>query len=100
MDKDTERRQMYGKAGANRLKSFGFEYRVLSNFWLNSTDNMEWVWEQIQLIFKFANENPDFKFEDSEEVISAINNYDLELAEKIMKKYENYYVKIKKEEYV
>lgn len=35
-DKDTERRSMYGKAGAFRPKPYGMEYRVLSNAWLKS----------------------------------------------------------------
>ena len=39
-DKDTKRRQLYGKAGCYRPKCygngwFGLEYRVLSNAWLN-----------------------------------------------------------------
>ena len=95
MDKDTRRREMYGKAGAVRIKDFGFEYRVLSNFWLESEANMNWVWDQIELMFKFANENPEFDFADSEDVITAINKYDLELASKVMEKYEKYFIKIK-----
>lgn len=33
-DKDTQRRDLYGKAGACRLKSYGAEYRTLSNYWI------------------------------------------------------------------
>jgi hypothetical protein len=35
-DSDNTRRQLYGQAGAFRPKSYGVEYRVLSNAWLNS----------------------------------------------------------------
>jgi hypothetical protein len=33
-DKDSLRRQVYGKAGSLRLKPYGMEYRTLSNAWL------------------------------------------------------------------
>ena len=33
-DRDTERRKLYGKAGAYRPKSYGVEYRTPSNAWL------------------------------------------------------------------
>jgi hypothetical protein len=36
-DSDTQRRQLYGKFGAFRPKSYGVEYRVLSNAWLKSS---------------------------------------------------------------
>lgn len=46
MDEDTERRTMYGSAGSFRFKSYGFEYRSLSNFWLRSEAHMKWAYEQ------------------------------------------------------
>ena len=42
-DKDTERRKMYGKAGCFRPKSYGMEYRTLSNAWLATPQLQEWV---------------------------------------------------------
>lgn len=42
-DKETRRRNMYGKAGACRYKSYGVEYRTLSNAWLNSPELIKWV---------------------------------------------------------
>lgn len=43
-DSDTKRRTMYGAAGAFRPKSYGVEYRVLSNAWLQSEELMAWVY--------------------------------------------------------
>lgn len=37
-DDDVQRREMYGKAGAYRVKPYGVEYRTLSNAWLKSPE--------------------------------------------------------------
>lgn len=42
-DAAVRRREMYGKAGACRVKSYGVEYRTLSNAWLKSPKLMAWV---------------------------------------------------------
>lgn len=47
-DSDTKRREMYGKAGACRYKSYGVEYRTLSNAWLKSESLMRWVFRSVQ----------------------------------------------------
>jgi hypothetical protein len=46
LDKDNERRKLYGKAGAFRPKPYGVEYRTLSNFWLHNEHTQEWVFRQ------------------------------------------------------
>jgi len=51
-DKDTNRRKLYGKAGAFRPKSYGVEYRVLSNFWTFTEANRKKVWDGILLLVK------------------------------------------------
>lgn len=43
-DDDTDRRSMYGSAGAFRPKSYGSEYRVLSNAWLQSEELIRHVY--------------------------------------------------------
>lgn len=45
-DKDSDRRQLYGKAGAFRKKSYGVEYRTASNAWLTSDETIQYVWKQ------------------------------------------------------
>lgn len=47
-DTDTRRRAMYGKAGACRYKSYGVEYRTLSNAWLTNKERMAWVFRATQ----------------------------------------------------
>jgi hypothetical protein len=44
-DADDRRRELYGKAGAMRIKPYGVEYRVLSNAWLEDENLMSWVYE-------------------------------------------------------
>lgn len=48
-DPDTDRRSLYGKAGACRIKPYGVEYRVLSNFWLSSKTLRLATWNRMQL---------------------------------------------------
>lgn len=44
-DDDQQRRELYGAAGAFRIKPYGVEYRVLSNAWLRSPELMRWVYK-------------------------------------------------------
>lgn len=39
-----QRRELYGKAGCFRPKSYGVEYRVLSNRWLENENLQRWVY--------------------------------------------------------
>ena len=43
-----DRRSLYGKAGACRIKPYGVEYRVLSNYWIFSSDMRKKVFQRVQ----------------------------------------------------
>jgi hypothetical protein len=55
LDRDQDRRRFYGKAGAFRPKSYGLEYRVLSNFWTKDPALMMWVFKQVEQAIYLAN---------------------------------------------
>lgn len=80
LDEDDQRRELYGKPGAYRPKSYGVEYRVLSNFWLKNTALIEWVYTQTMAAMaalEAGNIAPD--------VEALINNSDKEAAAAIVK---------------
>jgi hypothetical protein len=51
-DSDSTRRSLYGNAGACRLKPYGVEYRVLSNFWVTTTERRKAVWNRLQMAIR------------------------------------------------
>lgn len=48
MDEGEQRKKLYGKAGAFRPKSYGVEYRTLSNFWIFDPKLIAWVWRNTE----------------------------------------------------
>lgn len=87
IDKDKDRRKLYGKAGAFRFTSFGFEYRVLSNFWIKNDELISWVYDQIYKAVDFVNNNQTIDKKTSELIQKCINNSDDKLAKTIINKY-------------
>lgn len=53
-DTDTQRRELYGKAGACRLKSYGCEYRTLSNYWIWDEGLIQSIHQRAQEAFEWA----------------------------------------------
>lgn len=87
LDTDTERRKLYGKAGAFRFKSYGVEYRTLSNFWTKDENSMIWLYNQIQNGVSFLNNGNFLSDEEGKEIRDCINNQDQNLAKNLIQKY-------------
>lgn len=86
LDDDTRRRELYGKAGAIRMKDYGMEYRTLSNFWIHNKDNTLFVFDQA----KKAHDNLEGFFDlraqfSPEDVQRVINTGDKRMAEQMIK---------------
>lgn len=50
-EESVQRRELYGAPGAFRPKSYGCEYRVLSNWWLQKEEYMRWVYKISHKVF-------------------------------------------------
>ncbi len=85
LDTDTERRKMYGKAGAYRIKKYGVEYRVLSTFWTDNDALMKWAFDSTMAAVNFVNEGGIITNE--EEIENAINNSSVDEALEILNDY-------------
>ena len=76
MDDGELRKELYGKAGAHRKKSYGVEYRTLSNFWAHEQPLREWVWRNTER----ALANLGLAEIDGELIQQAINGNDKDVA--------------------
>ena len=87
-DTDNRRRELYGKAGAFRPKSYGVEYRVLSNKWVLDSDLCDFVFNATQKAIQDLNNGifyDDFQPGLAQECIN--NNTPVEIPLKEIPKY-------------
>lgn len=87
MDKGEDRKQLYGKRGAHRRKSYGVEYRTLSNFWIFEDRLVDWVWRNTQRALEAVAQGRRFE-EDDELIRRAINDNDKEAAAFLVEKHQ------------
>lgn len=85
-DDDTQRRELYGKAGCFRPKPYGVEYRTLSNAWLKSEEISRKVFRLVQTGMK-ALFDGDMVFERYEGIEQVINTSNKKEAERMLKDY-------------
>lgn len=82
-DSDTKRREIYGKAGAHRIKDYGVEYRTLSNFWIASEELMEWVYNQSEKAVQFVNDGREIPAKWGRKIVECINTSNKNLVAEI-----------------
>jgi len=85
MDNGEMRKQLYGKAGAFRGKSYGVEYRTLSNFWIFKNELIRWVWDNTQRALDSVDVIDVAK--EEARILRSINDNDKETALALVKEY-------------
>jgi hypothetical protein len=86
-DTDTSRRELYGKAGAFRKKSYGVEYRTASNAWITSDERIRWAWDQTEKALKFVEDGHKLDDDDGTLIQKCINESDLGALEQLKDKF-------------
>lgn len=84
LEPDNIRRELYGKAGAFRPKTYGAEYRVASNFWLLTKELRSFIYQRSNKLIEDFFKGVHYFSDDVEKII---NNNDKVAAENYMKKY-------------
>jgi Phage phiEco32-like COOH.NH2 ligase-type 2 len=87
MDNGELRKQLYGKAGAYRVKPFGVEYRTLSNFWIFDEKLVGWVYDNTERALVAALEKTPI-IQDRDLILQAINLNDKAAAKLLVDKYQ------------
>lgn len=90
--KKNERRSLYGKAGACRMKPYGVEYRTLDNFWIADHENRKFVFDQCynttKAIQSLGYAQVQEILDDFEEaIVTCINDHDMNLAAELCSKF-------------
>lgn len=73
IEPDNKRKELYGKAGAFRPKSYGVEYRTLSNYYLSSKELTAYVFNNTMLAIEWLNAGNVITKELGEFVQQTIN---------------------------
>lgn len=94
MDKDTQRRTLYGKAGAHRPKWVsegdaynGVEYRTLSNFWVKDAAHIKWAYNVVARAVDNFSELKKIIDSEGDLIQRAINTSNLDIAHGLIDKY-------------
>lgn len=88
LDDDTDRRSVYGKAGAFRAKPYGVEYRTLSNFWLKTDESVLWAYDRTMQALAELEACSAFAEQFGEQIQAAINTSNADLAKELLHNYD------------
>jgi hypothetical protein len=86
MDKGDLRKQLYGKAGAYRIKSYGVEYRTISNWWIFEERLIDWVYLNTERALNAVLYKMSFA-EDAKLIQATIDNNNRDSALALVEKY-------------
>jgi hypothetical protein len=76
------RKQLYGKAGAMRPKSYGGEYRVTSNYWMFDPNIVAWIYNQTK---RLCSERPiKFTEKQAKDIQTCINTNNSDMAKTLI----------------
>ncbi len=89
IDRNPERRELYGKAGAFRPKPYGVEYRTPSNVWIRSKMFRKLMFASINkaIIYMRSGKNPGMFISDPSRIQSIINEGDWKMASEYLSAY-------------
>lgn len=87
MSDETPRRKLYGQMGSIRFKEYGVEYRTPSNFWLTSTDRIEWLYAESMRAIDFINQRKTVDLLDYDILAMAINHGEIPAANYLVDQY-------------
>lgn len=86
MDKGEKRKNLYGKAGACRIKPYGAEYRTLSNFWIFDKRLIGWVYDNTARALDAVKAGMDIDSE-RDAILEAINGNNKDVAMELVRKH-------------
>ena len=84
-DEEDGRRAMYGKAGAYRVKSYGVEYRSLSNAWVGDEGLMRIVYRNTAMAVKQLLDGKSVADRYGKHIRDAINSNNRDLASAVLR---------------
>lgn len=87
LDKDKQRRELYGKAGAFRPKTYGVEYRTPSNFWIWKKELVQFIYKQTEKAVAKFNIGWVINDEEGELIQECINTGNLNVYKQLNKSY-------------